>query len=386
MTQTSGRSASERRHHGLQVGLRQHRDVERRAREPLGAQADLRRRLLARDVERPPAGALQVAERHRRQRRLADARRAADQHQRAGHEPAAEHAVQLADRRSAGARAATALTVGQRHRLDRAPGRRACRGRPPWRARAPPRPACSTPRTPGTAPCHRGVSPPQAEQVKTVVARGHGSDDGRRRAGRVRPRPGRRQRAVPSAGGSAPQRHGLRGRGEPRWPPGARVVARVDRLCRGFLVPRAHPRGAARIGSDRTIRGAARPPRQPMPFGDAQPAAARRLPARSDGGAGAGAEHAHPDRLGEHGRLGQQLAGAGLVAARRRGRAASRPRPRACAPAMGGCPSARASPARPRSGARRAPTAPRTAARIPSRREAEPLQVAARPTTTLRPA
>jgi hypothetical protein len=87
----------ERREHGVQVGLGEHRDLQRRAGQPLGPQLDLRRALLAGDVERAPAGAGQVAERHRCQRRLADARRAAQQHERAGHQPAPEDAVELPD-------------------------------------------------------------------------------------------------------------------------------------------------------------------------------------------------------------------------------------------------------------------------------------------------
>ena len=107
-------------------------------------------------VRRPAA--VQVRQHHRRQRRLADARRAADQHERAGHDPAAEHAVELAD---AGAQA-LALgrgDVAQRHRShDRAPAR-GFEPRPRAagpRACAPPRPACSTRRSPGTGPPSAG--------------------------------------------------------------------------------------------------------------------------------------------------------------------------------------------------------------------------------------
>ena len=97
ITQTSGRSASS-------VASTASRSVsattgtsQRGAGEPLGAQLDLRRGLLAGDVERAPAGAREVAERHRGERALADAGRAAEQHERAGHEAPAEHAVELAD-------------------------------------------------------------------------------------------------------------------------------------------------------------------------------------------------------------------------------------------------------------------------------------------------
>src|SRR5215211_7244590 len=92
--------------------------------EPLGAQAHLRRRLLSRDVEDPMSGAAQVAERHPRQRALADPRRAAEQDQRPGHEPATEHAIELGD---AGQQPVYSrrLDVAQRHR----PRRRARYGR-----------------------------------------------------------------------------------------------------------------------------------------------------------------------------------------------------------------------------------------------------------------
>ena len=94
----------ERGDHRVEVGLGEHGHLERRAREPLRAQLDLRRALLAGDVEGAAAGALEVAERHRGQRRLADAGRAAEEHEAAGHEAAAEDAVELADARSAGGR------------------------------------------------------------------------------------------------------------------------------------------------------------------------------------------------------------------------------------------------------------------------------------------
>ncbi len=65
--------------------------------QPLGAQAHLLGGLLAADVQRPVAGLLQMPEHHVRERRLADPRRAAEQHQRARHETAAENAIELAD-------------------------------------------------------------------------------------------------------------------------------------------------------------------------------------------------------------------------------------------------------------------------------------------------
>ena len=51
----------QRGQHGVQVGLGQHRHLQRRAGQPLGPQPDLRRGLLAGDVERPAPRALEVA-------------------------------------------------------------------------------------------------------------------------------------------------------------------------------------------------------------------------------------------------------------------------------------------------------------------------------------
>ena len=159
ITQTSGRSARERGEDGVEVGLGEDRHLERARRRA----ARRRRRiwaggLLAGDVERAPARGGEVAEGHVRERRLADAGRAAEQDERAGDEAAAEHAVELAD---AGARAAACARRGRRAagppsrpsprpaRRRRPPGRRARRPRPaPARA---PRRACSTRRSPGSA-------------------------------------------------------------------------------------------------------------------------------------------------------------------------------------------------------------------------------------------
>ena len=88
----------ERGEHDVEIGLRDHRHGQGlAAAEPLGAQTDLRRRLLGRDVQRAPPRRAHVGKRHRRQRRLPDPRGAADQHQRPGHDAAAEHGVELAD-------------------------------------------------------------------------------------------------------------------------------------------------------------------------------------------------------------------------------------------------------------------------------------------------
>ena len=60
-----------------EVGLREDRDLQRGLAEALGPQADLRRRLLARHVQRRPPRPREVPERHPREGRLADPGRAA---------------------------------------------------------------------------------------------------------------------------------------------------------------------------------------------------------------------------------------------------------------------------------------------------------------------
>ena len=70
----------------------------------------------------------EVAERHRGDRALADPRRAAEQHQRAGDQPAAEDAVELTD---------PGLEPGDRRRLDLAQRHRAGRAPRPRRAPGP---------------------------------------------------------------------------------------------------------------------------------------------------------------------------------------------------------------------------------------------------------
>ncbi len=83
----------------LQVRLRKGGHVECPLPQPLGAHPDLCRRLLAGDVQRAAAGADHVAERHRGDRRLADAGRAAEQDERARDQAAAQDAVELPDTR-----------------------------------------------------------------------------------------------------------------------------------------------------------------------------------------------------------------------------------------------------------------------------------------------
>jgi hypothetical protein len=132
--------------------------------EPLGAQPHLLGGLLAAHIQRRRARPAAGAEHHVRERRLADPRRAAQQHQRARHEPAAEHAVELADARGhaltgaaptslSGPPAAGVVPAAARMRSS-APrsGRTGLRREPaPARAGYAPRRACSTPRSRGTA-------------------------------------------------------------------------------------------------------------------------------------------------------------------------------------------------------------------------------------------
>ena len=87
----------DRRRDGGEIGLGQGGHREGTLAEPLGPHPDLRRRLLAGHVEDGAAGCGEVTEGHRRDRALADPRRAAEQDERAGDEPAAEDAVELAD-------------------------------------------------------------------------------------------------------------------------------------------------------------------------------------------------------------------------------------------------------------------------------------------------
>ena len=103
----------------------------------------------------PAAG--DVGQRHPGQGALADPRRAAEQDQRAGHQPAAEHAVELGDP-GAQPLGALGLHVAQRHRL-RAAARRFAR---------PPRPA----RAAGALTCSSVFQAPQPEHCPVQVERG----------------------------------------------------------------------------------------------------------------------------------------------------------------------------------------------------------------------
>ncbi len=87
--------------------------VARIDRQPLGAQGDLGAGFLAADIQHffQPR---QIGQRLQQQGRLADARVAADQHHAAGHQAAAQHAVEFLDA-GAEARHVDRLDVGQRH-------------------------------------------------------------------------------------------------------------------------------------------------------------------------------------------------------------------------------------------------------------------------------
>ena len=72
--------------------------------EPLAARFDLVLGFLARAVEHRAERLREVRRRLQQQRRLADAWLAADEHERSGHDAAAEHAIELADAASSDAR------------------------------------------------------------------------------------------------------------------------------------------------------------------------------------------------------------------------------------------------------------------------------------------
>ena len=104
-----------------------------------------------------------VGQRHRGQGRLADPRRTADEDQRPGNDPATENIVELADP-GGDPGLLGGVDVGERHRRDRHGPRRAQAGRAAAAdarrgsrsGAGPPRPACSTPRSPGTGPPSAG--------------------------------------------------------------------------------------------------------------------------------------------------------------------------------------------------------------------------------------
>ena len=130
--------------------------------DALGAQAHLLGRLLAGHEQH---GALRAdrAQHGRRQARLADARLAAEQHERPGHEPAAEHAVELGMPVPMRVAALVSTDASGTTMPGAAPRRRA-----PLRASSDAG-ACSTsvakaPQS-GQRPCQRDCSPPHSPQT-----------------------------------------------------------------------------------------------------------------------------------------------------------------------------------------------------------------------------
>ena len=91
------RSGFERRQDMRQARFAGERDRRIRQAEALGAQAHLRRRFLAGEIDGAPAGASQRRRELQQQRRFADAGLAADEQRRARHDAAAGDAVQFAD-------------------------------------------------------------------------------------------------------------------------------------------------------------------------------------------------------------------------------------------------------------------------------------------------
>ena len=133
-----GPLALERGAHGVELRLGEDLDVVAAA-EPRRPELHLRDRLLTGHEQRATV-ARDRAERGQQQRRLADSRLAADEHERRGHEPAAEHAVELghAGRDPVGL---LGHDVDEPQRLTRL--RRACGAARSRRAAAGPRPPSS---------------------------------------------------------------------------------------------------------------------------------------------------------------------------------------------------------------------------------------------------
>ena len=130
----------------LHFGEQRHRRVDQR--QPLGAQRDLLDRLLAGDVERLFRRA-DRCHRLQQQRRLADARVAAQQDHAAGNEAAAQHPVELLD---AGGKPRHVPGLDRAQRPDFAAGAGQRPGSASARAPPPTRPACSKRRSAGTGP------------------------------------------------------------------------------------------------------------------------------------------------------------------------------------------------------------------------------------------
>ena len=154
--------------HRGQVGLGGQVELVVQRADPLGAQPDLGGRLLAGDVRAPAAVPRGHAVRDvEQQGRLADAGLAGQQHDRAGHQAAAEHPVELGDAgRPGGGR--RRVDLGDRRRAGRAADRRrrdALRPSPRRGARRTPRP-CPRPGTPAQRPTHLADGQPHSVQRK----------------------------------------------------------------------------------------------------------------------------------------------------------------------------------------------------------------------------
>ena len=149
-------------------GREQHRRVGEP--EPRGAEPDLGDRLLAGNIDDRGAPARQRAGGLQEQRRLADARVAADEQRRTAHESAAGDSVELADagHRPAGLRGSRPPTAQERRPCPS--GRSA-----PARRRRRPTPTSSTRvfHSPQSShfPCQRGLTAPQFWQTKVDLSR-----------------------------------------------------------------------------------------------------------------------------------------------------------------------------------------------------------------------
>ena len=199
------------------------------------------------------------------QRRLADPRRAAEQHERAGHEPAAEHAVELADPGLSRA-IARGLDVGEPDGLHGA--------RP---AAAPPRRAA---RAGARALLDERVPLPAARALPVPLRRARGRRrsrrrrspgvamvaDSRRRAGRFAPPRGRLRRAP--AGGVTVPRLAHRGRRTRGWrpvPPARRHDGHPERPSRASAHGARPAAPGAPAAASRAAPRRARAPSPPTP-------------------------------------------------------------------------------------------------------------------------
>ena len=176
ITTTVGLRRLDRLDDGAQVGLAREQQIVCAQAEPPRPQPDLRQRLLARDVEDRAVPLGHAVARPARAGCTCRRRIAADQHQRARHDPAAEHPVELVDADRAAGRsrprrsrqsAARARYAGRRHGAGRARDAAAVGAavRPALRG-------CSRPRSSGQRPIQRVAFAPHALQTYSVLAFG----------------------------------------------------------------------------------------------------------------------------------------------------------------------------------------------------------------------